>query len=77
MFLDYKKILTVTELTHQIKKHLEEGFEEIWIEGEISNFRSPSSGHYYFTLKDDKSQIKAVVFRLWEDTLNLNHRMVC
>ena len=63
MFLDYKKILTVTELTHQIKKHLEEGFEEIWIEGEISNFRSPSSGHYYFTLKDDKSQIKAVVFR--------------
>ena len=63
MFLDYKKILTVTELTQQIKRHLDEGFEEIWVEGEISNFRSPSSGHYYFTLKDDKSQIKAVVFR--------------
>ena len=63
MFLDYKKILTVTELTQKIKKHLEEEFEEIWVEGEISNFRSPSSGHYYFTLKDDKSQIRAVVFR--------------
>lgn len=63
MFLDYNKILTVTELTQQIKKHLEEGFEEIWVEGEISNFRSPSSGHYYFTLKDDKSQIRAVIFR--------------
>jgi exodeoxyribonuclease VII large subunit len=63
MFLDYKKILTVTELTQQIKRHLEEGFEEIWVEGEISNFRSPSSGHYYFTLKDGKSQIRAVIFR--------------
>lgn len=63
MFLDYKKILTITELTQRIKKYLEEGFEEIWVEGEISNFRSPSSGHYYFTLKDDKSQVRAVVFR--------------
>jgi len=63
MFLDYKKILTVTELTQQIKRYLEEGFENVWVEGEISNFRIPSSGHYYFTLKDDKSQIRAVVFR--------------
>lgn len=63
MLLDYKKILTVSELTLKIKNHLEEGFEEVWIEGEMSNFRSPSSGHYYFTLKDDKSQIRAVIFR--------------
>lgn len=63
MFSDYKKILTVSELTLEIKHHLEEGFGKIWVEGEISNFRSPSSGHYYFTLKDGKSQIRAVIFR--------------
>ena len=63
MFSDYKKILTVSELTLEIKHHLEEGFGEIWVEGEISNFRSPSSGHYYFTLKDGESQIRAVIFR--------------
>ena len=63
MFLDYKNILTVSELTRQIKRHLEEGFEDVWVEGEISNFRSPSSGHCYFTLKDDKSQIRAVIFK--------------
>ena len=63
MFSNYKKILTVSELTLEIKHHLEEGFGEIWVEGEISNFRSPSSGHYYFTLKDGKSQIRGVIFR--------------
>jgi exodeoxyribonuclease VII large subunit len=63
MLGDHKQILTVSELTQQIKKHLEKGFEEVWLEGEISNFRSPSSGHYYFTLKDDTSQIRAVIFR--------------
>jgi exodeoxyribonuclease VII large subunit len=63
MYLDYKKILTVSELTQQIKQRLEEGFREIWVEGELSNLRSPSSGHYYFTLKDDKSQMRAVIFR--------------
>ena len=60
---DHKQILTVSEFTLQVKKHLEKGFEEVWLEGEISNFRSPSSGHYYFTLKDDTSQIRAVIFR--------------
>jgi len=63
MLLDNKKILTVSELTCKIKGHLEEGFKELWVEGEISNFRSPSSGHYYFTLKDAKSQLRAVIFR--------------
>jgi len=60
---EHKQIVTVSDLTLQIKKHLEKGFEEVWLEGEISNFRSPSSGHYYFTLKDETSQIRAVIFR--------------
>ena len=58
-----KAIFTVTELTRNIQSLLESNFALLWIEGEISNLRRPASGHIYFTLKDDKSQIRAVVFR--------------
>ena len=58
-----QKIYTVSELNANIKTLLEERFPFIWICGEISNFRKPVSGHYYFTLKDDASQINAVMFR--------------
>jgi exodeoxyribonuclease VII large subunit len=56
-------IYTVTELTRKIKAILEQNFPFVWISGEISNFRMPSSGHFYFTLKDKTSQIQAVMFR--------------
>lgn len=58
-----RKIYTVSELTDEIKTLLEETFPFIWIVGEISNFRTPLSGHYYFTLKDPNAQINAVMFR--------------
>ena len=58
-----KHILTVSELTSQIKSQLETRFPFIWITGEISNFRVPVSGHFYFSLKDSRSQINAVMFR--------------
>ena len=58
-----RKIFSVSELTTNIKYLLEEKFPFIWISGEISNFRRPASGHYYFTLKDDRAQINAVIFR--------------
>jgi len=58
-----RQIWTVSQLTSRIKEILEENFPGIWIEGEISNFRQPSSGHMYFTLKDQGSQISAVMFR--------------
>ncbi len=58
-----RRIYSVSELTASIKLVLEDQFPFIWISGEISNFRIPSSGHYYFTLKDDRSQISAVMFR--------------
>jgi len=58
-----RRIYTVTELTEDIKKVLEEGYPFVWIAGEISNFRTPSSGHFYFTLKDPGAQISAVMFR--------------
>jgi exodeoxyribonuclease VII large subunit len=57
------KIYTVSELNAEIKSLLETSFPFVWVCGEISNFRQPMSGHYYFTLKDDLSQINAVMFR--------------
>ncbi|MEW6188385.1 MAG: exodeoxyribonuclease VII large subunit [Thermodesulfobacteriota bacterium] len=57
------KIYTVSRLTEEIKDLLEESFPVVWLEGEISNFRVPPSGHYYFLLKDSASQIRAVFFK--------------
>ena len=61
--MENRLIYTVSELTRQIKDALEGLFPNIWVEGEISNLRIPSSGHYYFTLKDSQSQIRGVMFR--------------
>ncbi len=58
-----RRIYSVSELTRRIKSSLEEQFNFIWVSGEISNFRRPVSGHFYFTLKDDLAQINAVMFR--------------
>ncbi len=57
------KIFRVTEITRLIKSVLEEEIGEVWIEGELSNVRRPSSGHCYFTIKDKNAQISAVMFR--------------
>ena len=56
-------IFSVTDLTRTIKTVLEEGFTNIAVQGEISNFKRHSSGHLYFTLKDEKAQISAVMWR--------------
>jgi len=58
-----RRIWSVSELTQRIKEHLESAFGGFWVEGEISNLRIPSSGHCYFTLKDDGAQIRAALFR--------------
>lgn len=58
-----QKILTVSELTLLVRDRLEQGFPDLWIEGEVSNLRTPGSGHLYFTLKDEASQIRAIFFR--------------
>lgn len=57
------EILSVSVLNDRIKALLEGGFALVWVEGEVSNLRRPDSGHVYFTLKDTKSQIRAVIFR--------------
>lgn len=61
--LQKRPVLTVSQLTSMVKGTLEENFALLWVEGEVSNLRAPSSGHIYFTLKDEKSQIKVVMFR--------------
>lgn len=63
MRLPFRYILTVSELTREIKDILETQFADILVEGEISNLRVPPSGHIYFTLKDDLSQIRGVFFK--------------
>jgi exodeoxyribonuclease VII large subunit len=56
-------VLTVTALNQQVARLLERSFPLTWIGGEISNFTRASSGHWYFTLKDDAAQVRAVMFR--------------
>ena len=55
--------LSVSQLNRQVKRLLESHFEFVWVEGEISNFARPGSGHWYFTLKDDSGQVRCAMFR--------------
>ena len=68
-----KHIYKVSELTRDIRMILEDSFPNIWVEGEISTLRTPQSGHIYFTLKDEKAQLKCVFFR--RDNINLNFKL--
>jgi exodeoxyribonuclease VII large subunit len=64
MELPERKVFTVSELTERIRELLENKLPSVWITGEISNFRPAPSGHVYFTLKDDTSQIRCVMFKI-------------
>ena len=56
-------VYTVTRLNKEIRHVLEQGFSSLILNGEISNFIAPASGHWYFTLKDDRAQVKAAMWR--------------
>ncbi|MBY6186163.1 exodeoxyribonuclease VII large subunit [Marinobacter hydrocarbonoclasticus] len=56
-------VLTVSALNRQIKALLEQQWGRVWLSGEISNLAMPASGHWYFTLKDDRSQLRCAMFR--------------
>ena len=58
-----RQVFSVTDLNRKAKQLLEIHLPLIWVEGEISNFTRPSSGHWYFTLKDDKAQVRCAMFR--------------
>jgi exodeoxyribonuclease VII large subunit len=58
-----RRPLTVSELTESVRKAIEARFSSVWVEGEISNFKAHSSGHWYFTIKDQGAQLRAKCFR--------------
>ncbi len=58
-----RRVWTVRDLVSAVRTHLEREYGDTWVEGEISNFRAHDSGHLYFTLKDESSQLSAVMFR--------------
>ena len=58
-----RKVFSVAELTEQIRRLLEKQIGQVWVSGEVTNFRAQSSGHIYFTLKDANAQIACVLFR--------------
>src|ERR1700722_5598101 len=58
-----RKVFSVGELTEQIRRLLKKQIGQIWVGGEVTNFRAQSSGHIYFTLKDPNAQISCVLFR--------------
>ncbi|MBO0700141.1 MAG: exodeoxyribonuclease VII large subunit, partial [Zavarzinella sp.] len=60
---DPADVLTVTALTQRVRAALERGFQSVWVAGEVSNLVRASSGHQYFSLKDDKSVLRAALFR--------------
>src|SRR5436190_559930 len=63
------RVLTVTQLAALVREALEGGVGRVWVAGEISNLRPAPSGHVYFTLKDEQSQLGAVLFRSAAQTL--------
>ncbi|MDC0542455.1 exodeoxyribonuclease VII large subunit [Methylophilaceae bacterium] len=60
---DEPKIFSVSEINRLVKKVLTDNFDSVWIKGEISNFTKASSGHWYFTIKDNTSQVRCTMFR--------------
>jgi exodeoxyribonuclease VII large subunit len=58
-----RRVWTVRDLVAAVRSHIEREYSDAWVEGEISNYRAPDSGHLYFTLKDGNAQIRVVMFR--------------
>jgi exodeoxyribonuclease VII large subunit len=58
-----QQVYSVSKLTKDIHAILKAAFDSVWVEGEISNFRTVASGHSYFVLKDDKAQVRCVLFK--------------
>ena len=58
-----REVLTVSALNREARRLIEEGLGSVWVEGEISNLATPSSGHIYFSLKDERAQVRCAMFR--------------
>src|SRR5437870_2504419 len=60
---DRAKVLTVSELNHQVKALVEDGFRTVWVSGEVSDVKRHASGHMYLCLKDSEAQVRAAMWR--------------
>ena len=58
-----RKVLKPAQLNALARDLLEGSFAQVWVEGEISNFSRPASGHLYFTLKDERAQVRCALFK--------------
>ncbi len=58
-----RRVYSVSDLSGEVRRLLEDSYSGVWIEGEISNLSTPASGHSYFSLKDDRAQIRCALFR--------------
>ena len=61
--MDKNRVLSVRELNLAAKQLIESGLPLLWVRGEVSNFVSAASGHWYFSLKDEQAQVRCVMFR--------------
>ena len=66
----FRQVYTPAELNREVRFHLEAGFPALWLQGEISNLARPGSGHVYFSLKDDRAQIRCALFKSRAARLN-------
>src|SRR3954464_14217594 len=64
-----RDIYTVSRLNKEVRLMLESGLPLLWLEGEISNFAAPASGHWYFSLKDSQAQVRCAMWRQRNSTL--------
>jgi exodeoxyribonuclease VII large subunit len=69
-----RTVYTVSRLNNEVRLLLERGLGVVWVEGELSNFSQPSSGHWYFSLKDRESQVRCAMFRLKNAALGFTPR---
>ncbi len=67
-----RRLWKVRDLVASVRTHIEREYADAWVEGEISNFRAPDSGHLYFTLKDGNAQIRVVMFRSYARLLRFH-----
>jgi len=60
---EHRTVLSVSDLNSEVALMLSRSFGVLWLEGEISNFSRPASGHFYFSLKDNKAQVRCAMLR--------------
>ncbi len=70
-----RRIFSVSELNSAVQRLFEAEFSNIWVAGEISGCRTHTSGHFYFSLKDEQSQLKCVLFKGTHDSLSSGRKM--